>query len=608
MSDRTPSSLLRRWRDLTWRGPSLRWLVVFAFVLVGGLTALLVAGLLGVNQGLAERQAATRARIEQHYNNGLVHLQAGRTELAAVEFQHVLQLDPQNAAARAQLDLLLTPEPTATAAPADVAQPILVPPDSSPATPTTSPQAMLFAQAQQAVDRGEFTLGVALLEELVQLDPEYRKPDVDSLRFTLHYERGLKLVQEGSVEQALRAFDEALALRPDDPNANQQRDLAALYADALGAWRIDWDRSVRLLQTIYERRPDYLDVAERLVTAQIKWGDALGREGQWCQAADHYAIALKSSNDQALQDSYRQAAEFCLQPPTPTPDLTATAPISGVVEGPGASAAGGLGRLAFAAYSTEFNRWSIYQLDLGQSTPARVLVENGSQPALSPVTGELALRSERGDLTGLGVMALGEGSWRRVTTFAEDGRPRWSPDGQQIVFDSNREGDRLWRIYRMWSGGGDLVSLGFGRWPVWSRQGKTVAYQGCDEAGNRCGLWLMAPDGTNRRPVTDVPGDTMPAWSPDGSRLVFASAERSGNWDLYLVNVQSGGVTPVVAGSAIEVHPVWAPSGAQVAFLSNQEGAWAIYVVDLASGRQSKIVALPGALPDWYEAQISWER
>lgn len=605
MSDRTPKSLYHRWRDLTWRGPSLGWLIAFAIVLVFGLAALFAAGVLGTNQGLAERSAARRSQIEERYNNALAHLEAGRTELAAAELERVLRLDPENSAARAQLDALVTPPPTAT--PSDLVQPILVPPDSDGTTPTTSPQALLFAQAQQAVEKTELTLATALLDELSQLDSEYRQDDVEGLRFTLSYERGLKLVREGSVEQALRAFDEALALRPDDPDANQQRDLAALYADALGAWRIDWDRAVRILRAIYDRRPDYLDVADRLIAAQVRWGDALAREGQWCQAADHYAIALKSSSDQGLQDSHRQAAEFCLKPPTPTPDLTATETITGATSvdaGPVSS----LGRLAFAAYSTEFNRWSIYHLDLGGSKQARIFVEDGSQPSLSPVANELALHSERGDLTGLGVMTVGEGSWQRVTTFAEDSHPRWSPDGQQIVFDSNREGDRLWRIYRMWSDGSDLVSLGFGRWPAWSRQGKTIAYQGCDDAGNRCGLWLMAPDGTNRRPVTDAPGDTMPAWSPDGSRLVFASADRSGNWDIYMVNVQSGGVTPLVASGGIDAHPVWSPDGAQIAFLSNQDGGWAIYVADLASGRRSKAAALPGVMPDWYEAQISWER
>jgi tetratricopeptide (TPR) repeat protein len=605
MPDRTPKTLYYRWRDLTWRGPALGWLIAFAIVIVVGLAALLAAGIIGANQGLAERSAAARAQIEEHYTNALAHLGAGRTELAAAEFERVLRLDPQNSVARAQLDALLAPPPTAT--PSDLVQPILVPPDSDSATPTTSPQALLFAQVQQAIEKGELTLGEALIDELSQLDPDYRKDEVTDLRFALAYGRGLKLVQEGSVEQALRAFDEALALRPDDPDANQQRDLAALYADALGAWRIDWDRTVRLLQAIYDLRPDYLDVADRLITAQVRWGDALAREGQWCQAADHYAIALKSSSDQGLQDSHKQAAEYCLKPPTPTPDLTVTETItsaSGVDSGP----ASGLGRLAFAAYATEFNRWAIYRLDVGRGEQPRILVENGSQPALSPAGSELALHSERGDLTGIGVMTLGENAWRRVTTFAEDSHPRWSPDGQQIVFDSDREGDRKWRIYRMWSGGGDLVSLGFGQWPVWSRQGKTIAYQGCDDAGNRCGLWLMAPDGTNRRPVTDAPGDVMPTWSPDGSRLAFASADRSGNWDIYMVNVQSGGVTPLVASGAIDAHPVWSPDGAQVAFLSNQDGSWAIYVVELATGRVSQVVAVPGTLPDWQEAQISWER
>lgn len=605
MSSSPRKSLYHRWRDLVWDGPSLRWLAAFSLVVLLSAAALATAAVLGFRDGMAQRQALIQAEVETRLSNAQAHRAAGRTELAVIELQRLLQLDPQNATARQWLADLQAPTPTPSPTPLMAERPLLVPPEgSAPATPTVAPQAVLLAQAQQAASRGELSLAAALLEELAALDPTFQPETVQALRFDVAYQRGLRLLAEGSAEQAARAFEEALQVRPDDPDARLQRDLALLYAEALGAWRIDWDRAVRSLQAIYDRRPDYLDVADRLIMAQVYWGDALARESQWCQAVQHYAIALKSSNEPTLQERYRQASEYCQNPPTPTPPLSAgealTATVSVGAAGPGA--------LFFATYAPEFSRWSVYRWPLATAAPLRVEIEGASQPALSPLGHEIALRSERGDQVGLGVLRRGEGSWLRITQFAEDAHPHWSPDGQQIVFESAREGDRRWRIYRMWSGGGDQVSLGLGRRPAWSPNGQTIAYQGCDDAGNRCGLWLMAPDGTNKRPLTTVPGDTMPAWSPDGRWIAFASAERSGNWDLYLVNVATGAVSTLVASPGIDAHPAWSPDGRQVAFLSNQGGGWAIWLAAAPSGAARKALDLPGALPDWFEAGLSWGR
>ena len=72
-------------------------------------------------------------------------------------------------------------------------------------------------------------------------------------------------------------------------------------------------------------------------------------------------------------------------------------------------------------------------------------------------------------------------------------RPSFSPDGKQIAFTSNRDGN--FEVY------------------------------------------LMNADGSSLRRVTNHPErDDYPMWHPDGKRLVMVS-EREGRHDLYLVSV-----------------------------------------------------------------------
>jgi len=70
---------------------------------------------------------------------------------------------------------------------------------------------------------------------------------------------------------------------------------------------------------------------------------------------------------------------------------------------------------------------------------------------------------------------------RRLTeTDAGESFPAWSPDGTEISFDSDRDGN--WEIY------------------------------------------VMASDGSDLRRLTNDPADDwITSWSPDGSQIVFES-------------------------------------------------------------------------------------
>lgn len=140
----------------------------------------------------------------------------------------------------------------------------------------------------------------------------------------------------------------------------------------------------------------------------------------------------------------------------------------------------------------------------------------------------------------------------------------WSPQGDEIVFVSNREPNEdqffNYDILALKVADGSVRRLtateNIEYRPRWSPDGKMLVYQGC-----RRGLtdletnmedthtWVMNADGTNRRELVSIDNrQGAPAWSPDGDLVYFTVQER-GNVHLYRQAVSGGKPELVVGGT-----------------------------------------------------------
>ncbi len=196
------------------------------------------------------------------------------------------------------------------------------------------------------------------------------------------------------------------------------------------------------------------------------------------------------------------------------------------------------------------------------------------RPFPTGLGGELVFQSDRGGQTELYRLDLAAG---RLTPLAphpaaRDEGARWSPDGTQIVFKSDRG------------------SVG-------------TAPQG----GRRdLDLWLVRADGTGLRRLTDGPGsDGDPSWMPDGLSILFTS-NRDSRGDIYRVWLADGRIerlTRHVAGRAI--MPAAAPDGRRAAFagqtlVRRRFWQYQIYLLDLTSGDAQLLPTAGGACwPAW---------
>jgi Tol biopolymer transport system component len=110
--------------------------------------------------------------------------------------------------------------------------------------------------------------------------------------------------------------------------------------------------------------------------------------------------------------------------------------------------------------------------------------------------------------------------------------------------------------------------------PVWSPDGRHIAFaRGHEDLANR-GLYVMDPGGSNVRPLAAMPsrgaGFQIPVWSPSSDRLAFA-AETTGpdpfQKDIWVVGLDGSPAIDISNNPADEQAPGWSPDGSRLAYV-----------------------------------------
>ncbi|MFQ5689847.1 MAG: S9 family peptidase [Gemmatimonadota bacterium] len=175
----------------------------------------------------------------------------------------------------------------------------------------------------------------------------------------------------------------------------------------------------------------------------------------------------------------------------------------------------------------------------------------------------------------------GGGTPRQLTRGPfNDGAPRWTPDGRELVFDGLRREDAEWiwresEIYAVNVANGAVRQLthrrGPDRSPIVSPDGERIAYVGFDSVRNSyiaSQLYVMRLDGSNPQPLT-VGLDRSPRglhWSPRGDGVYFTVQDR-GSTNLRFASLE-GDVREVTKGvQALFVNDI-GPDGTAVGTLS----------------------------------------
>ena len=144
---------------------------------------------------------------------------------------------------------------------------------------------------------------------------------------------------------------------------------------------------------------------------------------------------------------------------------------------------------------------------------------------------------------------------RQLTFGGENAEAYFSPDGEQLIFQSKRDGLACDQIFVLDIASGDVrrVSNGQGKTTCsfFFPDGERILYSSTHGAGPACpppadhsqgyvwklhpelDIYVAARDGSEPRRITESPGyDAEATISPDGSRILFTSM-RDGDLDLY---------------------------------------------------------------------------
>ena len=184
----------------------------------------------------------------------------------------------------------------------------------------------------------------------------------------------------------------------------------------------------------------------------------------------------------------------------------------------------------------------IYTMNSDGANPKRITHDPTSalSPTWSPNGRQIAFHSTRGSQvmreSNIWVIEADGTDIRQLTHHPEDDNyPDWSPDSLQIAFDSDRlskEGE--WpttEIYVIDADGGNIkqvTDLGFASRPRWSPDGEWILFEGIIDQGRQ--IYAIRPNGTGLWQVSAPRPETgmyLGGWSPDGRRVVYAASVRA---------------------------------------------------------------------------------
>jgi len=217
--------------------------------------------------------------------------------------------------------------------------------------------------------------------------------------------------------------------------------------------------------------------------------------------------------------------------------------------------------------------------------------EQDVDPVFSPDGKQILFTSTRGGTVGVWKMSIDGANPQRI---CDGDQAELSPDGKRIAL---RKKEQLF-VRDLASGSEKVISPK--DWPhcsgpVWSPDGKTIAFACRWEAGNA--LFVVAADGGEPAKVYDKKGACGPHWSPDGKRLVYETET-----NVCTINPDGKKNWPVTSFGGVQRYPRFSPDGKSIVYCQgeSEQGPWELYIIPAQGGTPVRLTeGASDMTPDW---------
>src|SRR6056297_572203 len=214
------------------------------------------------------------------------------------------------------------------------------------------------------------------------------------------------------------------------------------------------------------------------------------------------------------------------------------------------------------------------------------------------------------------------GALTRLTdAVGYDAEASYSPDGEQIVFASNRAAyqekltereEKLFEVdpafmmdlYIMDADGTNVRQLtdvpGYDGGPFFSPDGRRICWRRFSQDGATAEVYTMKTDGTEASRLTDLGAMSWaPFYHPSGDYLIFTTNKHGfANFELYLVRADGQGEpVRVTHTDGFDGLPVFLPGGEQLSWTSNRTPAKQsqIFLADWNDAKARSLLGLSGS-------------
>jgi serine/threonine-protein kinase len=419
-----------------------------------------------------------------------------------------------------------------------------------------------WREAEDAYAAQDWQVALDFYTLVQRIDAGYQREILATRLFDVQIGLAAEALIDGQPERAVKALDAALVLRPDAEPVQRIRIAANALPNAEGdaaasIRRVLWGALVNYAEQLAQAEA-YCSAAAQLTAALAVWPDGVldtqltefragceqaralaavgallvengGRILYSTQEDDRYniysaAAQVNSGSTLLIADGAQVGAQrtgsliafrsmragepgiasfdlVSARDPDERAQRLTTAPEDAQDAPPSWASDGGAFVYSTARADDRQPRIFVHTLDGG----VEVELGLGKDPVWEPAAARIIYNGvdSRGAQPGLYIMSTGGENRLRLTDNGNDIRPVWSPNGNNVVFMSTRNGD--WDVYR-----------------------------------------LSLRDGTLLQLTDDPAQDGLPAISPDGKLVIFAS-DRGGVWRIYAVPIDGGAAVPLFA-------------------------------------------------------------